>query len=220
MPAIHLRLRGQLLVPLNQLPPHPTTLTDTIPNLITLPAIVTLKGPVMKFRQTRAACPHIGWWRHLLRDDRRMTSSGGGREDGPGGQQEVELLVPNLEQILGIQLHGVVPGEVEDALDEAPVLADHVEREAAALEVVEDPGVVARDVHPAAEAGEVHVHRRLLAVAPQHDRVGLHVVLEILPLELREPGLHLAVAARGSRRHRATAKVGHPIHEIDEMILR
>lgn len=113
-------------------------------------------------------------------------------QDTPDGEQEVELLVPNLEEILGVELDGRVAREVEDALDEAAVLAEDLEGEAAAGEVVEDPGVVAGDVHAAAEAGEVHVHRRFLGVAAQDYGVGLHVVLEILALKLREPCLHVA----------------------------
>ena len=104
----------------------------------------------------------------------------------------------DLEEILGVELDRGVAREVKDALDEAAILADDIEGEPAALEVIEDAGMVAGDVHAAAEAREVDVHRRFLAVAAQHDRIGLHVVLEILPLELREPGLHLAGSSRGA----------------------
>ena len=84
---------------------------------------------------------------------------------------------------------------MQDALNMAAILADEIKRETVALEVVEYPRVVARDVHPPTEAGEIHIHRGFLAVAAQHDGVGLHVVLEILTLQLGEPSLHLAVAA-------------------------
>lgn len=83
---------------------------------------------------------------------------------------------------------------MEDALDEAAVLAEHLEGEAAALEVVEDAGMVAADVHAAAERREVDVHRRFLGVAAKDYGVGLHVVLEILTLQLRETSLHVAAA--------------------------
>lgn len=41
---------------------------------------------------------------------------------------------------------------MEDAFDEAPVFAEHFEGETAASEVVEDAGVVAGNVHAAAQA--------------------------------------------------------------------
>ncbi|GER50799.1 DNA-directed RNA polymerase subunit beta [Striga asiatica] len=62
-----------------------------------------------------------------------------------------------------------VAGEVEDALHEAAILAENLEREAAALEVIEDPGMVAADVHPAAERGQVDVDGRFLGVAAEDD---------------------------------------------------
>ncbi|PON59377.1 LOW QUALITY PROTEIN: hypothetical protein TorRG33x02_288610 [Trema orientale] len=105
----------------------------------------------------------------------------GPTQNAPDGEQEIELLVPNLEQIL-IKLDGRVPREVEDALDEAAVLAEDLEGEAAAGEVVEDAGVVAGDIHAAAEAGEVDVDGGFLGVAAEDYGVGLHVVLEILAL--------------------------------------
>ncbi|PON36048.1 hypothetical protein PanWU01x14_331490 [Parasponia andersonii] len=106
----------------------------------------------------------------------------GPTQNAPDGEQEIELLVPNLEQILGIELDGRIPREVEDALDEAAVLAEDLEGESAAGEVVEDAGVVAGDVHAAAEAGEVDVDGGFLGVAAEDYGVGLHVVLEILAL--------------------------------------
>ena len=75
----------------------------------------------------------------------------------------------------------------------AAILADDIERETAALEVVEYPRVVARDVHPPTKAGEIHIHRGFLAVAAQHDGVGLHVVLKILTLQLSEPCLYFTI---------------------------
>lgn len=134
-----------------------------------------------------------------------MAGSESAAENAANREEEVELLVADLEEVLGIELDGGIAGEVEDALDEAAVLAKDLEGEAAASEVVEDAGVVARDVHAAAEAGQVHVNRRLLGIAAQNDRVGLHVVLEVLPLQLREPGLH--VAARRPHR-RSSDKLG------------
>lgn len=115
-------------------------------------------------------------------------------ENAPNREQKVELFVSDLQKVLRIELNGGVAGEVEDAFDEAAVLSEHLEGEAAALEVVEDAGVVAADVHPAAERREVDVHRRLLRVAAENYRVGLHVVLEILALQLRETCLHVAAA--------------------------
>jgi len=111
-------------------------------------------------------------------------------------QEKVKLLVTDLEQILGIELDRGVAGEVEDALDEAAVLAEDLEGEAATREVVEDAGVVAGDVHAAAEAGQVDVDGGLLGVAAEDDGIGLHVVLEVLALELREPRLHVAARSR------------------------
>lgn len=84
---------------------------------------------------------------------------------------------------------------MQHALDEAPVLPEDLEGEPPAREVVEYPGVVAGDVHPAAEGGEIDVDGRFLGVAPEHDGVGLHVVLEILALELREPDLYVAASS-------------------------
>ena len=86
-------------------------------------------------------------------------------ENAANGEEEVELLVADLEEVLGVELDRGVAGEMEDALDEAAVLAENLEGEAAASEIVEDAGVVARDVHAAAEAGQVHVYRRLLGIA-------------------------------------------------------
>ena len=150
---------------------------------------------------------------------------GVGGEDGAGGEEEVELGVPHLKEVLGVELDGLAAGLVEDALDEAPVLAEHLEREAAAREVVEDARVAARHVHPAAEDPEVDVHVVRggvasasasaadanadsdadglvppAAVAAEDDGVGLHVVLEVLPLKLGEP--HLQVRRRRRRRRR------------------
>lgn len=119
-----------------------------------------------------------------------------GEEDAAEGEEEVELFVADLEQVLGVELDGGVAGEVEHALDEAAVLAEHLEGEAAALEVVEDAGVVAGDVHAPAKGGEVDVDGELLAVPTEDDGVGLHVVLEVLPLQLRKPGLDVAAARR------------------------
>jgi len=111
-------------------------------------------------------------------------------------QEKVKLLVTDLEQILGIELDRRVAGEVEDALDEAAVLAEDLKGEAATREVVEDAGVVAGDVHAAAEAGQVDVDGGLLGVAAEDDGVGLHVILEVLALELREARLHVAAHRR------------------------
>ena len=127
---------------------------------------------------------------------RVMPRADGPNKDAANGQEKVELLVPNLEEILGIELDGGVAGEVEDALHEAAVFAEDLEGEAAAGEVVEDAGMVAGDVHAATEAGEVDVDRGLLGVAAKDDGVGLHVVLEVLTLELREPCLHVAARRR------------------------
>jgi hypothetical protein len=102
---------------------------------------------------------------------------------------------------------------VVHTLDEAPVLAEHLEREAAADEVVEDARVAARDVHAAAEGTEVHVNvvglrRRggcngagsvpAATVAAEDDGISLHVVLEALALQLRKTDLQI-------RRRRAAA---------------
>ena len=84
---------------------------------------------------------------------------------------------------------------MQDTLDKAPVLANDIEREPAALEVVEYPSVVAGDVHTPTEAREIHIHCRFLAVASQHDGVCLHVVLEILSLELRKSCIHFTICA-------------------------
>ncbi|TVU25527.1 hypothetical protein EJB05_28026, partial [Eragrostis curvula] len=142
-------------------------------------------------------------------EGRGGATSGAGVEDGAGGEEEVELRVPHLEEVLGVELDGGRAGEVVRALDEAPVLAEHLEREAAAGEVVEDARVAAGDVHAAAEGAEVHVHvvglrRRgagdgagavpAAAVAAEDDGVGLHVVLEALALQLGEA--HLQVRRR------------------------
>lgn len=86
-------------------------------------------------------------------------------KDATNGEEKVELLVADLEKVLGVELDGRVAGEVEDAFDEATVLAEDFKGEAAALEVVEDAGVVARDVHAAAEGGEIDVDGGFLAVS-------------------------------------------------------
>ena len=135
-----------------------------------------------------------------------------GAEDGAGREEEVELGVPHLEEVLGVELDGGRAREVVHALDEAAVLAEHLEREAPAREVVEDARVAAGNVHAAAESAEVHVHavvglqrRRgggvlaaaAAAVATEDDGVGLHVVLEALTVQLREPHLLLRRCRRG-----------------------
>ena len=81
---------------------------------------------------------------------------------------------------------------MENTFDETAVLAKDFEGETAALEVVEDAGVVAGDVHAAAEGGEVDVDGGFLAVAAEDYGVGLHVVFEVFALELREPGFYVA----------------------------
>lgn len=131
---------------------------------------------------------------------RRVHPMAGGGENTPNGEEEVELGVADLEEILRIELDWRVSGEVENAFDEAAVLAEDVEGETAALEVVVDPGVVAGDVHATAKCGEVDVHSGFLAVAAEDDGVGLHVVLEALPLQLRESRLHFAACTAHRRR--------------------
>lgn len=111
-----------------------------------------------------------------------MPGAEGAAKDAADWEEEVKLLVADLEEILGVELDGRVAGEVKDALDEAAVLAEDLEGEAAAREVVEDAGVVAGDVHAAAEAGEVDVDGGFLGVAAEDYGVGLHVVLEVLSL--------------------------------------
>ena len=46
--------------------------------------------------------------------------------------EKIELLVLNLEEILGIELDRGVTGEVKDALDEAAILVEDLEGEVAA----------------------------------------------------------------------------------------
>ena len=197
MPTIDVQISGRLLGSL-QLALH-STFPNTIPNVITVPAIITFREAVMEIGHTRVPWPRISWRWDLWRNNRGLPSSERGK-DRPRGQEEIKLLVSNLKEVLRVKLNRRVPREVQDTLNQAAVLADDVKREAAALEVVEYPRVVARDVHPPAKAGEIHVHRGFLAVAAQHDGVGLHVVLEILTLQLGEPCLHLAVADGGSGR--------------------
>lgn len=97
--------------------------------------------------------------------------------------------------VLGVEFDGGVAREVENGLDEAAVLSEDLEGEAAAGEIVEDAGVVAGDVHAAAEGGEVHVDGRFFAVAAEDYGVGLHEVLEVLALELGETRFYLPGAA-------------------------
>lgn len=148
------------------------------------------------------------WWRNGTRDG-RSASRGAAAENGAGWEEEVELGFPHLKEVLRVQLNVGRAGEVVHVLDEAAVLAEHLEREAPAREVVEDARVAAGDVHAAAKRAEVHVHavvglhqrrgRGVLAtaaaVAAEDDGVGLHVVLEALALQLREP--HLKLRRRG-----------------------
>lgn len=215
VPTIDVQVSRRLLVSLYQLPSH-SNFTNTIPNLINLPAIITFKRAVMKVGQTRAAWPSVRWRRELWWNNRCMTSGSSGGEDGASRQKKVELFVPNLKQILRVKLNRWVSRQVQDTLNKAAVLADDIQREPAALEIVEYPRVVAGDVHPPTEAREIHIHCRFLAVASQHNRVGLHVVLEIFALELGKSCLHFTITARGSSRHcagtqgrRAGLNVGH-----------
>lgn len=124
-----------------------------------------------------------------------MSRTSWAAEDVSNREKEVKLFVPDLEEVLRIELDGRVTREVKNSLNETSVLSQDLESESAALEVVEDAGVVAGDVHPAAEGGEVNIHRRFLGVAAEDYGVGLHVVLEILSLKLREPRFHVAAAA-------------------------
>lgn len=141
----------------------------------------------------------IRWRRRDRALDGGGTARDAGVEDGAGGEEEVELGVPHLEEVLGVELDGGGPGDVVHALDEAAVLAKHLEREPAAREVVEDARVAAGDVHASTEGAEVHVdaviglRRRgggalaaAAAMATEDDGVGLHVVLEAFALQLRE----------------------------------
>lgn len=116
-------------------------------------------------------------------------------KDVSNREKEVKLFVPNLEEVLRIELDGRVTREVKNSLNKASVLSQDLESESPALEVVEDAGVVAGDVHPAAEGGEVNIHRRFLGVTAEDYGVCLHVILEILSLKLREPRFHIAAAA-------------------------
>ena len=208
VPTIDVQISRRLLGSL-QLALH-STFTDTVPNFTTVPAIITFREAVMEIGHTRVAWPPIRRRCHLWRNNRGLLSGGGGKrgEDRPGGQEEVKLLVSDLKEVLRVKLDRRVPREVQDALNKAAVLADDIEGEAAALEVVENPRVVARDIHPPTKAGEIHIHCGFLAVAAQHDRVGLHVVLEILALQLREPRLHFAITDRRSGRHRGSSTGG------------
>lgn len=58
---------------------------------------------------------------------------------------------------------------MKDALDEAAILSKDFEGKSTAGEVVEDAGVVAGDVHAAAEGGEVDVDGGFFRVAAQDD---------------------------------------------------
>ena len=80
-------------------------------------------------------------------------------ENAANREQEVEFLVADLEKVLGVEFDRGITREVEDALDEAAILAEDLKGETPAGEVVEDSGVVPGDVHPSAEAGEVDVDR-------------------------------------------------------------
>lgn len=82
-----------------------------------------------------------------------LAGGGGCCEHGSDGKEEVEFLVANLEEVLGIELDVRVAGQVQNALDEAAVLTNDLKGEAPAGEVVEDAGMVAGDVHATAEAG-------------------------------------------------------------------
>lgn len=93
----------------------------------------------------------------LRHDAYVMPGANGPTQDTPDGEQEIEFLVPNLQQILGVELDRRVTGEVEDALNQAAILAKDLEGETAAGEIVEDASVVAGDVHTAAKAGKVDV---------------------------------------------------------------
>lgn len=53
-------------------------------------------------------------------------------EDGVGGEDKVELCVPHLEEVLGVELDELAAWLVKDALDEAPVLAEHLDHKATA----------------------------------------------------------------------------------------
>uniref|UniRef100_A0A0E0AU12 Uncharacterized protein n=1 Tax=Oryza glumipatula TaxID=40148 RepID=A0A0E0AU12_9ORYZ len=53
-------------------------------------------------------------------------------EDGVGGEDKVELRVPHLEEVLGVELDELAAWLVEDALDKAPVLAEHLDHKATA----------------------------------------------------------------------------------------
>ena len=127
---------------------------------------------------------------------RVMARAHGPPQNATNRQEKVKLFITDLEQILGIELDRGVAREVEDALDETAVLAEDLESEAATREVVEDAGVVAGDVHAAAEAGQVDVDGGFLGIAAEDDGVSLHVVLEVLALELCEPRLHVASCRR------------------------
>lgn len=123
------------------------------------------------------------------RESGRGLAAGDGTsgKDGAGREEEVEPLFPHLEEVLRVELDGWGAGSVGYALDKTAVLAEDLEGEAATREVVEDAGVAAGYAHAAADGGEVDVHLRRLAVAAQHDRVRLHVVLEVVALEFGEP---------------------------------
>ncbi|KAJ0969176.1 hypothetical protein J5N97_022053 [Dioscorea zingiberensis] len=127
----------------------------------------------------------------------------GGAIDRSGRKKKVELLIPNLDEILGIKLNGRRARKVENTLDEATILADDLKRESTAGEVVEDARMVPRDVHATAQGCKIHIDGRLLGVTPQHDRVGLHIVHKVLSLQLRVPAFDLASAiAAADDRHR------------------
>lgn len=124
-----------------------------------------------------------------------VTGAQSAAEDVPNRQKKVELLVADLKEVLGVELHGRVSGKVKNALDEAAVFSEDFHGETPALEVVEDAGVVARDVHSAAQGGQVDVDGGFLGVPAENYGVCLHVVLEIFALELCEARLYVTSAA-------------------------
>lgn len=107
-------------------------------------------------------------------------------QNTPNRKQKVKLLITNLQEILRIELDRRVAREVENTLDGAAVLSENFEGKTTPLEVVEDPCVVAADVHSATKGGEIDVNRGFLRVSAENNGVGLHVVLKVFTLKLRE----------------------------------
>ena len=73
---------------------------------------------IISIMRRHGRCGSRGGWGGV------MSGARGAAEDAADRQEEIELLVADLKEVLGVEFDRRVSGEVEDAFNETAVLAE------------------------------------------------------------------------------------------------